>query len=335
MTSIPFHAQKENRVDAYDLGGLAFFGLLPCPVKVPFEDRFRTFARDLYTRTGKRFDYFIEANSNHHTTFHHYLRTVERADQLPDMLLIPGYNTFFEKNFQERFIRTGVFADHWPYEAVLLQNGMRDPQGNCTLLAMNSLIIAVDTARAPFVPESWGDLLDERLAGQVVIRGDGKTYCDALLTYFHKNHGEDGIRRLAGNVREGLHPAQMAKNLTQAQAGSPSVYVMPYFYAQMVSNPHLCMVWPTEGTLLNPVFLLVKADKAESCKEILDFLTGPESAAAFNCAGFFGTAAGADATMPKDKAYNWIGWDYLYHAGSGEMLGQLNPLFLRYYREKQ
>lgn len=335
MTSTPFHAQKENRVDTYDIGGLAFFGLLPCPVKVPFEDRFRTFARDLYTRTGKRFDYFIEANSNHHTTFHHYLRTAERVDQLPDILLLPGYNTFFEKNFQERFIRTGVFSDCWPYDPVLLPNGLRDPHGNCSLLAMNTLVIVADAAKAPFVPESWGDLLDERLTGQVVIRGDGKTFCDALLTYFHKNFGEDGIRRLAGNVREGLHPAQMAKDLTQAHADSPSVYVMPYFYARMAGNPHARIVWPKEGALLNPVFLLVKADKVESCKEILDFLAGPETAAAYNCAGFFSTAAGADATLQKDKVYNWIGWDYLYHAGPGEVLGQLNPLFLRYYQGKQ
>lgn len=319
-------------MDTYHLSGLSFFGLLPCPIKVPFENSFRAFARNHFMQTGEKFNYFIEANSNHHTSFRTYLRAVENIRQLPDILLIPGYNTFFEKNFQERFIRTGAYVDCLPYEPCLLESGFRDPNRNCSLLAMNTLVIMVDQSRAPFVPQNWGDLLDERLAGQIVIRGDEKMFCDALLTYFHKHHGEDGIRRLAKNVREGLHPAQMVKNMLHAQDGAPTMYVLPYFYASMVSNPHMHIVWPSEGALLNPVLLFVKKERYEANKEILDFLFGPETAKAFNCAGFFSTAARADATIPKEKKYNWIGWDYLYQARSGELLGKLDSLFLQYYK---
>ncbi|ADU27610.1 ABC transporter substrate-binding protein [Ethanoligenens harbinense] len=324
--------QSAVQVEDYAVGGLSFFGLLPCPVKVPFEDRFRTFARRTFTEQGRRLAYYIEGNANHHVPFRDYLNTVEDPDRLPDILLAPGYNMFFEKNFQQRFVRTGVFSDCLAYEPSLLENGLRDPGGNYSLLAMNTLVIMADETRAPFVPESWDDLLDERLEKQLGVRGDGKSFCDALLTYFDKHYGEDGIRRLARSVQEGMHPAQAVVQLTRPKPGQPSVYVVPYFYARTVQNPNARIIWPKEGALLNPVFLMVKTGKAGEHKEILEFLTGPETAAAFNCAGLFSTCAGADQTLLKDRTYHWIGWEYLSNPDIGDVLAGLNPLFLRYYR---
>lgn len=322
--------QSAVQVEDYAVGGLSFFGLLPCPVKVPFEDYFRTFARRTFTEKGRRLAYYIEANSNHHVSFRQYLNTIQDPDQLPDILLAPGYNMFFEKHFQERFIDTGIYVDRLNYEPTLLKNGLRDPDGRYSLLAMNTLVIMADESRAPFLPESWDDLLDERLTKQVAIRGDGKTFCDAVLTYFDKHYGEDGIRRLARTVKDGMHPAQAAQSLSHPKPEQPSVYVLPYFYARTVQNPQTRIIWPKEGALLNPIFLLVKADKAEEHKEILDFLAGPETAAAFNCAGFFSTGADAEQKQVKDRTYNWIGWDYLRNPDIGAVLKGLNPLFLQY-----
>lgn len=325
--------QKERRdhVEDYALAGLSFFGLLPCPIKVPFEDRFTRFARQYYETRKVPLRYVIEANSNHHYSFANFLRTVERAEELPDLMMVPGYNTFFQRRFREKFVLSGVFADPLQYEPVLLQNGVRDPAGHYTLLAMNTLVIAVNEAAAPFVPESWGDVLDARMEKQVSIRGDNEMFCDAMLTYFEKMWGEDGLRRLARSVKEGLHPAQMVKNLASPRAEHPSVYVMPYFYAHMLQRPGVRVVWPKEGALLNPIFLMAKKELSAQSRAILGFLTGSQTAAAFHCAGFFSTAAGADATLPAQETFNWIGWDYLYANDMGEKVSRLNEVFKQAY----
>lgn len=321
--------QKESRghVEDYRLAGLSFFGLLPCPVKVPFEDRLGRFAQDYYARTHVRLRYVVEANSNHHFSFANYLRTMQSADELPDILLAPGYNMFFQRRFRESFVLPGVFADTLDYAPVLLPNGVRDPAGHYTLLAMNTLVVAADEARAPFIPQSWGDLLDARMAGQLSIRGDNDTFCDAMLTYFDKTWGEDGLRRLARSVKEGLHPAQMVKNLLSSRPDYPAVYVLPYFYARMLQRPGVHVVWPKEGALLNPIFLLAKKGCGPESRALLEFLSGPETAAAFGCAGFFSTAAGADAALPAHDTFNWIGWDYLYTNDMGEKVQRLNTVF--------
>lgn len=334
MNPVPSEEQSSVRSKTAAIGGLSFYGLLPCPVKVPFEDSFHSFAGQYSARTGKQLHYAIEANANKHSLFSEYLDTVETAEELPDVMLVPGYSTFFGNRFREKFIRTGIFTDQMTYTPSLLEYGLRDPAGNYSVLAMNTLVIVADLSKAPFVPESWGDLLDERFARRISIRGDDRMFCDAMLTYFDKNFGQEGISRLAHNVLEGLHPAQMVKKLANPHDGQPCVYVMPYFYARMVNSPRTRLIWPAEGALLNPIFLLTKTGKAAEHRELMEFLSGPETARAFRCAGFFfnGSNAGPNTAFPEEKAFNWIGWDYLYGRDMGKTVRSLNRAFFESFK---
>jgi ABC-type Fe3+ transport system substrate-binding protein len=319
-------------------GNLNLFALLPCPLKVPLEEAFDGFLATLPAVQRAGLTFCIEGNANTQIDYADYADHFETLADMPDIIITPGFNSFFHPHFVERFIRTGRFASISTFagDRHLAAMGITDPDGHYSMLAMNLLVLVVDHTRLGerSVPQTWSDLLKPEYAGSIAIRGnrDG-TFCETLLLALFKDFGADGLARLGHNVAWGWHPSQMVKAAGSGRVNTPAISVMPLFFANTISKrDHVSIVWPGDGALVSPVTMLVKADKHEELRDLIAFLSGPEVAGICSGAAFPALHPEVDNRLPDNATFKWIGWEYVKNHDLKTLIASTNAAFVRAFR---
>lgn len=308
--------------------------LLPCPLKVPIENAFTTFIEGLPAEKRFAFSSCIEGNANNRIDYAGYADHFESLDEMPDIIITPGFNRFFYPHFVEQFIKTGRFAAVASHcgDQCLLDLNLVDPGGHYTMLTMNLLLPVVDHARLGDrpIPKRWADLLDPVYRGVIAIRGyeDG-TFCETVLLSLFKDFGREGIEMLGKNVAYGWHPSRMVKAAADSGAEGPAISVMPLFFANTIKNrERVSIVWPEDGAIVSPVTMLVKAEKRDSLQEVISFLSGPEVARICAGAYFPSLHPEADNRLPADVRFKWIGWDFIKENDLEALIDKTNEMFL-------
>jgi ABC-type Fe3+ transport system substrate-binding protein len=290
--------------DIRKAGELTLLALMPCGLKVPFGRAVASFLEDLKARTGLDITYAVEGNLNQELSYYPYVDTVESAEELPDIIVSADFNVFYYHRFHHKFVATGDFV------------------------GVNPLVIVADLDRLGGrpLPESWDDLLDPKWANEITLRGSADFFCHAVLLPLHQRYGAEGLRRLAPNVRQGLHPSQMVKRIDAGEGGA--LYVMPEFFAHRVKNrERVAIVWPKEGALASPVTLQVKRSRVDELRPVLDWLTGPELAQALVGARFPVPHAGVEGEL-QDAPLKWLGWDYIRRHDIAALNAAIDAVFL-------
>jgi ABC-type Fe3+ transport system substrate-binding protein len=318
---------------------LNLFALLPCPLKVPLEEAFLAFLSRLPASRRAALTFSIEGNANTQLDYADYADHFQSLDEMPDIIITPGFNSFFHRLFVTRFIDTSLFQNVNGYagDPQLAPLGIIDPEGHYTMLAMNLLVLVANHQRlgSRAVPRRWADLLQPEFADSIAIRGnkDG-TFCETLLLTIYKDFGAQGLAQLGRNVRYGWHPSQMVKAAMTGGEDAPAVSVMPLFFANtMKGRGNVSVIWPEDGALVSPVTMLVKKEKREALQEVVDFLAGPEVARI--CAGAFFPSVHpeVDNRLPENAAFKWIGWDYVKNNDLKTLIAQTNDTFQRAFLE--
>ena len=331
-------AEAYDREPAGGSGNLSLLALLPCPLKVPLEEAFLGFAAELPAEERALLTFRIEGNANSQLDYADYADHFQSLEDMPDIIITPGFNSFFHRGFVDRFIKTGLFKNvsDYPGDRQLATLGVTDPEGHYTMLAMNLLVFVADLDRLAgrAAPGCWADLMDERYADSIAIRGnkDG-TFCETLLLTVYREFGEEGLRRLGRNVRYGWHPSQMVKAALSGADDAPAICVMPLFFANNLKNrARLAIVWPEDGALVSPVTMLVKAQRRAPLARLVEFLAGPEVARI--CAGAFFPAVHpeVDNRLPEGASFKWIGWEYLKNNDLKGLIATCNEVFRQAYR---
>ncbi|RCX21067.1 ABC-type Fe3+ transport system substrate-binding protein [Anaerobacterium chartisolvens] len=309
--------------------------LLPCPLKIPLQEEFSSFICSSY-RQGE-LEYLIEGNANNQLSYYTYVEQFEDIDDVPDIVISPGINSFFYKGFVEKFIDKGYFADAAEYMPgeMLKRAGVKDPGGNYTMICMNLLVMVADLDQMGDLPlpKSWGDLLHPQYEKKVVIRGQKEFFCETTLLTIFKDYGLEGVEKLGRSVKAGWHPAQMAKMAGSGNVNAPAISVMPYFFTKTIKNKgNVKVIWPWDGAIISPVSMLVKASKMEQLKNAWSFFTG--TAAAKICAGAFFPSLHpeVDNKIPEEASFNWLGWEFIKSRDIGAILNELNQCFLKAYK---
>jgi len=319
---------------------LNLFALLPCPLKVPLEEAFNGFLTTLAAEKRANLSFRIEGNANSQLDYADYADHFESLDDMPDIIITPGFNSFFHPHFVERFITTGQFSsvNSFAGDRHLAAMGITDPDGHYTMLAMNLLVIVVDHTRLGErpLPQCWTDLLNPEYAKSIAIRGnrDG-SFCETLLLSLYKDFRSDGLARLGRNVAWGWHPSQMVKAAGSGKEDTPAISVMPLFFANNIKNrENVTIVWPTDGALVSPVTMLVKTDKREELRHVIDFFTGTEVAAICAGAAFPAVHPNVDNHLPDNATFKWIGWDFVKSRDLKSLIGITNCIFQQaFHRE--
>ena len=321
--------QSANRSEGKGGQQLHFMAMLPCGLRNPFKDFLETHLLEnesLY----QDLNYLAEGNVNHELSYYPLLDNIGSADELPDMIIASDVNNFFHRPFVERFIHTGIFEAYCPYPVnpYLAKAGFPDPSGHYTMLTANMLVMAVDKNRLGNrkMPERWEDLLAPEFEDEIIMRGEDDFFCNAVMLPFYKDHGLKSIRILSRQIRCGKHPAEMVKLADSGKEGAAMVYIMPYFFAQRIKNKEVKLVWPEDGAIASPVFLLVKRAVVEKYRPLLNFLLSKETGEML--AGRSFPSIHPDVKNPFPEQVKWLGWDFLSGNDIGKLKNEIQQVFM-------
>ena len=117
-------------------------------------------------------------------------------------------------------------------------------------------------------------MLDSQYRNEIVMCGDGDDMADAVVLNIYKEHGIEGLKQLAGNVKSIMHSSQMAKIAGSADPEAAAVYFIPAFFAESAKRAdHVRVVWPEDGAAASPLYFLAKKSERERLTDLISFFT--------------------------------------------------------------
>lgn len=307
--------------------------LLPCPIRVPIAEALKTWANEHQIDV----DFNLQAASMGVARMKEHIDAAADADALPDLYLSAGYGLFFDPKAFERFpedlfVRNDLslpLAPRFDSEACSL----RDPSGRFHIIGIVPAVFAVNLSvlEGRAVPERWSDLMKPEYENSAAIPVQDADLFDAIMLSIWARYGEDGLRALGRSSRKSMHPAQMVK-AASGKNTAPLVSIVPYFFAQMMEGkPDMRIVWPKDGAILNPIFVMAKNQKAisEQADALLSYLCSDAFGALLSTNGRFpSTLANVDSHLSAAQDFLWPDFSVLNRKDLPELLKHAADVFL-------
>ncbi|BDU51107.1 ABC transporter substrate-binding protein [Haliovirga abyssi] len=310
-------SQGKNDLEDYKL---KIQGLLPCPVRVPMLNAFEKFIANK-PELKNSINYELKAASMGLDWLKEDLKNGSEKD-LSDIFISAGFDLFFEDELMGQYKKSGVFKDITGLKEYNKEfTDLKDPKGEYSMIGVVPAVFLInkEALNGKKVPESWEDLLSEDYANSVSLPVSDFDLFNAILINVYKNFGMDGVRKLARNLHQSLHPAQMVKSYVKPEP--PLITVMPYFFTKTINERSpMKYVWPSDGAIISPIFMLTKAKKEDELKEIAEFFSSKEVGEVLSHQGLFPSINPDVKNGTEDKKYMWIGWDYIAENNIGELL---------------
>jgi len=308
-------------------------GLLPCPVRLPLLEGFDAFIETYSAETGNQVSYKLEAASVGADWIEENIRGIEDPADLPDVFLSAGFETFFDQKTIGRFKDQGVFTDitgsvvNKDFDDIQI----KDPKQDYSIIAAVPAVFMVnhDERGDLPVPRRWADLLEPEFAQNVALPVGDFDLFNAILLALHKEHGDAGIEKLGRCMLKSMHPSQMVKNAKRVAEEKPYVTIMPYFFTKMAGMVKgLEIIWPEDGAVLSPIFMLTKQASLEKVKPIAEYLSSQPVGEVLAQRGLFPSLhPEVDNRLNFAHPWKWIGWDYIYQQDIGELIRHTNQIF--------
>jgi ABC-type Fe3+ transport system substrate-binding protein len=317
----------------------SFVGYSPRTLRDTFEEGLGSVLRRHQEETGTHLTTCFSSSSGVSDTCHQIWET-SHIDKFPDVVASMGFDCLFGRKFFHRFVEKGYFKSvsigpvNVPFEGA----GFGDPDGWYTVYAVQPFVMLVDKRKLGDipVPGKWSDLLKPRFEGKVILGGSDDPGEDVPLLYFYKEHGVEGLSRLAANVRALWYANQIAPIVSSSDQGGAAVYILSWPYARSCpETDFLTVIWPEDGALANPLCLLVKNTKMEQLAPIVDYVMGREFGVRCARYSFPSLNPYVDNELPEGAAFKWLGWDYIKSRDTAELRDRVYRLFLIMKREAQ
>ncbi|MDD2556811.1 MAG: ABC transporter substrate-binding protein [Desulfuromonas sp.] len=307
-------------------------GLLPCPVRVPLLEAVDRFVTDYSTRSGLNISTRFRAASGGAEWIEEEIHAAKTESALPDIFLSAGFDTFFDPEGIGRFSAAGAFhsIDYPSVNADFAGLDMVDPQGHYSIIAVVPAVFMVDLRQlgTTAVPRTWKALLEPEFERKVAMPVGDFDLFNAMLLTLHKEFGTAGIERLGHSMLEALHPAQMG-NAQAATERKPTVTIMPYFFTRMAQHiPGVEIVWPEDGAIISPIFMLTRSAQRDASAPLAEFLAGEEVGTIMAQQGLFPSLnPQVENTLPTAAKWEWLGWDYIYSCDIAKRIKYLDKIF--------
>ena len=302
-------------------------GLFPCPIKVPIEIGFDDMINNLEYECD--FKYLIEGNANYEVMWMDESSHIPLKEELPKIIISAGVNSFYRNDFRTKAIEEQYFKEVKGIEDELTENDLSDLEGNYHIMALNYLVMVVDLTKLENrdIPKSWEELLNSSFKNEIAIRGKKGKYCETTLLAIYKDYGMEGIIKLSELVGYGGHPAQMVKNAGKGIKESPTISVIPYFYAKLLkNNKNVKVVWPEEGAIISPVTLLVQRGISKNLENVVNYFISEEVRNICKNASLPNPIDYLKYLRENNYKLNWIGWDFIRNNDINKLLLELNHI---------
>ena len=306
-------------------------GILPCPVRMQFIESFEKFVES----RDYKINYNLNAASMGMEAIEDEILNAKDENDLSDIYMSAGFNLFFDKKYMGKFRDKDIFVDHRSGELnKSLDNeniSLRDPKGEYSIIGVVPAIFIVNNAVLGDrkVPASWEDLFDKEFENSIALPTSDLDMFNAIMLGIYSRYGREGVEALGRGLLKSMHPAQMVKSGGRKDIDTPAISIMPYFFSKTIKeNSNLSVVWPKDGAVISPVFLLTKKKNYENSKPLIDFLFSKQVAEVLGADGKFPqTNPEYDNKLEESQNFLWAGWDFIRSNDIGEILTNTEKWF--------
>ncbi|MCK9449333.1 MAG: ABC transporter substrate-binding protein [Bacteroidales bacterium] len=332
LAAIEGHANNKQITDSSRL--IRVKGLLPCPVRIPLQEKLELFIESCAVE-GIQLDAQMKAASMGLDWISSEVEAATTADELDDIYMSAGFDMFFEERFFKRFTRDGSFVNPISWDRInpLFHNDkidLRDPEGKHGIVAVVPAVFLVNTDMLDGrpIPDSWLSLCDPMYERSISLPVSDFDLFNAILLTMKQRYGDSSVAALGRNMLKSLHPAQMVRSERQ-KTEKPAITIMPNFFTQMVrEGSRMKAVWPNDGAIISPVFMIGKKAKGATMQAVADFFAGKEVAEILSHQGLFPSLhPEVDNRLPNTRQFMWLGWDYILNHNLNQEFDACQKLF--------
>jgi ABC-type Fe3+ transport system substrate-binding protein len=257
------------------------------------------------------------------------------ADDLSDIFMSAGFDLFFDKELMGKFKKQHVFEDFTGFDSYNKDFNndninLKDPDNEYSMLGVVPAVFLVNKEELGerAMPKSWKDILDGDFENSVSLPIGDFDLFNAILLNIYKNYGEEGVRKLGKTLKKSMHPSEMVKSHAK-RTGKPIVTIMPFFFTRLAKgNSPMTPVWPEDGAIISPIFMLTKKDKKDKMQPVVDFLASKEVGEILSHNGKFPSVnPNVDNRIPSENKYMWLGWDYINNNDIGSLIKKCEDIF--------
>jgi len=319
-------------------GNIKVMGLLPCPVRLPMLESFDLKVKKIEKKWNIKTGYKLEAASVGASWIEEHFNENTTVNDLPEIFISAGFEAFFDKKSIGKFKDNKVFSDitgtkiNKDFSSINLQ----DPKKDYSIISVVPAVFMINLNEIGDreLPEKWSDLLKPEFEGRVSLPVGDFDLFNSLLLNFYKEFGETGIEKLGKAMHSSMHPSQMVKNGNSKIKNNPIITILPYFFTRMAKATSLKIVWPKDGAMISPIFMLIKNPISEPVKEIANFFFSKETGEILSHRGLFPSLhPDVENQLPENAKFKWIGWEYIYTNDIGELIKKTNNIFNKNLKE--
>ncbi|PID44813.1 MAG: hypothetical protein CR981_01070 [Proteobacteria bacterium] len=178
------------------------------------------------------------------------------------------------------------------------------------------------------MPRSWEALLKPEWEESVSLPVGDFDLFNAILLNIDERYGEAGVKKLGRSMLQAMHPAQMIKS-NRLKQKRPAITIMPYFFTKTAKEGGpMEAVWPEDGAIISPIFMLAKKARAKELQPIVDFFASKEVGETFSHQGLFPSLhPEVDNNLPDDAPMMWLGWDHVLNRDLSADIGRCEEQF--------
>lgn len=316
------------------VGDVRIEGVLPCPIRIPLVEHFENFLKQQKDTLDFTVGYDLKSANLGIDWIVPRVRS-GKEEELSEIFMSAGFDLFFDRELMGQFIEKDVFYvesgamnKDFANESI----DLRDPKGQYAISGVVPAIwmVNMDELGDRQMPKTWADLLKPEFENSISLPIKDLDLFNALLIHIYKLFGEEGIRKLSRSYQKSLHPAQMVRSKTVGDNVAPAVSIAPYFFTQMLpkSGP-IRAVWPEDGAIISPIFLIAKKSKMEKIKPFVDYFMSEEVGTILSAGGKFpSTNPKVDNHLSKDQKFIWVGWDFIHGHDVGALIRRCEEIFM-------
>lgn len=316
-----------------DSNALNIVGLLPCPVRIPLLEKFNEFAKKYSSEHGVAINHELKAASMGLDWVENNIKGVTDAGDLPDLFISAGFDMFFDEEMIGKFKRQGVFADTTTltkFNSLFDGLNLKDPRNHYAMIGVVPAVFLInrDELDGRDVPGTWEDIMKPEFEKRVSLPVGDFDLFNGILLNIHKHYGEEGVTRLGRSLLQSMHPSQMVKS-NRMKTQRPIVTIMPYFFTKVVKEGGpMIAVWPEDGAIISPIFMLAKKEKIEILQPAVDFFASVEVGKILSHSGLFPSVhPDLDNNIPMQNKFMWLGWNYIYDNDISALIQKCETLF--------
>ena len=310
-------------------------GVLPCPVRIPLMDAFNTWMEEKGNKLNISVDYELKAASSGVDWIKHTLEEADSEEILSDIFISAGFDLFFDTRLMGKFKAQGAFEDMTGFDRfnVDFDNeyiDLKDPDRQYSIIGVVPAVFLVNSEELDGrkMPSSWEDILSPEFENAVSLPIGDFDLFNSILLNIYKKFGEDGLRRLGKSLLRSMHPSEMVKSHIKKD-NKPVVTIMPYFFTKMIKRGGpMVPVWPSDGAIISPIFLLAKKSNIDLVKPFVDFFASKEVGEILAHNGRFpSTNPMVDNMISAEHKYMWLGWGYINENNIGQLIAKCEDIF--------